>query len=204
MRSEAARRLTERRTFLQTVAENLALGFANVQLREALHQQAIHDRLTGLYNRRYMEEVLERELRVAQRYARSLALVMTDIDHFKGLNDTYGHDAGDVVLKVVAGCIHGRVRTADVACRYGGEEILLILPDTALSAAAALAEDLRTRIRELALEACGQAIGPVTISLGVAEYPTHGRKSTDLLRAADAALYQAKQRGRDQVVAAQS
>ncbi|HEU0201975.1 MAG TPA: sensor domain-containing diguanylate cyclase, partial [Burkholderiaceae bacterium] len=192
----------ERRHFLQTVAENLALGLASVKLREALRHEAIRDPLTGLYNRRFMDESLERVLRVAARAGRPLALAMIDIDHFKRLNDTFGHAAGDAVLKQVAAAISARVRASDLACRFGGEEIIVILPDTALDAAMVVAEALRTAVRGLALTDGARPIDPSTISLGVAAFPQHGATPAALMRAADAALYQAKGRGRDRVVMA--
>jgi diguanylate cyclase (GGDEF)-like protein len=201
--STGARSVEERRHFLQTVAENLAMGLASVKLREALRHEAIRDPLTGLYNRRFMDETLERELRVAARAGRPLALVMIDIDHFKRLNDTYGHAVGDTVLKQVATSISARVRASDLVCRFGGEEIVVILPDTALDAATLVAEALRTAVRELALTDGTGPIGPSTVSLGVAAFPQHGATAAALMRAADAALYQAKRQGRDRVVAAE-
>jgi|GEM_PF-3847249 len=192
----------EHRPFLLTVAENLALGLANVRLREALRQQAIRDPLTGLYNRRFMEETLERELRLAARGARPLAVVMGDIDNFKEFNDRFGHDAGDAVLRAVAQFLRARMRGSDFACRYGGEEMLIILLGTALHEAAGLAEALRAGVRQIVLHEHERTIGPVTISVGVAASPVHGTTSAALLRAADAALYQAKAQGRDRVVVA--
>jgi diguanylate cyclase (GGDEF)-like protein len=192
----------EHRPFLLTIAENLALALANVRLREALRQQAIRDPLTGLYNRRFMEETLERELRLAARGARSLAVVMCDIDHFKDLNDRFGHGAGDSVLQAVARYLRARMRGSDFACRYGGEEMLVILPEAALHEAAALAEALCVGVRQIVIHEHDRAIGPVTISAGIAASPVHGTTSAALLRAADAALYQAKAQGRDRAIVA--
>ncbi|NRF65810.1 diguanylate cyclase [Aquincola sp. S2] len=202
LRCNAGRPIAQRRPYLQTVAENLALGFANVKLREALRHEAIRDPLTGLYNRRFMNETLERACHSATRTGRPLALLLIDIDHFKRLNDSFGHDVGDRVLREVAKSIAARIRSSDLACRFGGEEFLVILPDTALEAARAVAEVLCKGVRELALSDSSRAIGQVTISLGVASFPQHGSDRAVLTRAADAALYQAKGQGRDRVVVA--
>lgn len=202
IRCAADRSIEQRRPFLHIVAENLALGLANVRLREALRAQAIRDPLTGLYNRRFMAESIEHELDLAARRSDSLALVMVDVDHFKRLNDSLGHEAGDTVLKEIAAFIGAHIRSSDLACRYGGEEILIILPDTGLEAAQGFAEKLRLGVRAIELHAAARAIGPVTISLGVAAFPEHGQSTAALLRAADTALYRAKAQGRDRVVMA--
>jgi diguanylate cyclase (GGDEF)-like protein len=202
LRCAAEQLAEEHRPFLLTVAENLALALANVRLREALRQQAIRDPLTGLYNRRFMEETLERELHLAARGARSLAVVMSDIDHFKELNDRFGHEAGDMILRELARFLKARMRGSDFACRYGGEEMLVILSATTLHEAAGFAEALRAAVRVMVAHEHERTIGPVTISLGVAASPVHGTTSAALLRAADAALYQAKAQGRDRVVVA--
>ncbi|HEU0201912.1 MAG TPA: diguanylate cyclase [Burkholderiaceae bacterium] len=191
----------QRRPFLQTVAENLALALANVRLREALRSQATRDALTGLYNRRFMEDAMARELRLAVRRDSPLAMLMLDIDHFKRLNDTFGHDVGDAVLKEIAGLIHARIRATDLAYRYGGEELLVILPDTPLAEATRLAHDLQQAVRDLRVMSGERAV-PVTVSIGVAGFPEHGDAAAKLLRAADAALYRAKRDGRDRVALA--
>lgn len=202
LRCAAEQLSEENRPFLLTVAENLALGLANVRLREALRQQAVRDSLTGLYNRRFMEEALERELRHATRENRPLAVLMGDIDHFKDLNDTYGHDVGDAVLREVARFIRGRIRGSDIACRYGGEELLVILPNTPLHEATRFAEMLRAGVRALVVQERDRTVGEVTCSFGVASTSAHGTTTATLLRAADAALYQAKAQGRDRVIVA--
>jgi diguanylate cyclase (GGDEF)-like protein/PAS domain S-box-containing protein len=191
-----------RRLYAQTVAESLALGLANLKLREALRNQAIKDPLTGLFNRRFMQEALEREIRRASRRGSSLSVIMLDIDHFKRLNDTLGHEAGDIVLREMGAFLRRSVRSADVACRYGGEEITLILPDATIEDAQQRAEDLRDGVKKLALQERGRTIGPVTISLGVASFPQHGATADTLLRSADESLYKAKHLGRDRVVVA--
>lgn len=174
-----------------------------VRLTETLRQQSIRDPLTGLFNRRFMEEALLRELLRAERLEQSLSVIMLDIDHFKRFNDTFGHDAGDLVLRQVGAFLHAHIRGADIACRYGGEEFILVLPGASLAAAQARADQLRLVTRDLVLQYEGQSLGTFSFSIGVAGYPEHGRIYSALLRAADEALYRAKRAGRDRVVVAQ-
>ena len=184
------------------VAEHLSLAVANLKLRETLRSQAIRDPLTGLFNRRYMEETLEREVPRALRKGTPLTVVMLDIDHFKNFNDVFGHDAGDALLHALGTFITSHVRAEDVACRYGGEEFTLILPEIGAEAACARLEGLREGVRLLKVEHRGLPLGPVTISMGVASLPEHGRTGETLLRSADTALYRAKKEGRDRIVLA--
>jgi diguanylate cyclase (GGDEF)-like protein len=186
----------------QTVADSLALAFSNLQLRDTLRQQSIRDVLTGMFNRRYMEESLEREIRRAARPGYPVGLIMLDLDHFKSFNDTFGHAAGDLLLRTVGEFLSVHIRAGDVACRFGGEEFVLILPEASLEITRQRAEHLREEIRHLNPEYRGQRLGPMTVSAGVAAYPTHGRDAEQLLRAADEALYLAKHAGRDRVAAA--
>ncbi len=169
-------------------------------LREKLREQAMHDELTGLYNRHYVQEWFGLELRRAQRYGRPIAAIMMDVDHFKRFNDTFGHDAGDLVLREVAGALRRVARQSDVASRYGGEEFLVLLPECPFDAALRRAEQLREEIAKLKLEYKGKALGAVTVSLGVAAFPDHAQKAEALLRCADEALYEAKGAGRNRVV----
>ncbi len=170
-------------------------------LREKLHEQAMHDKLTGLYNRHYVEEWFSLELRRAQRHGRPIAAVMLDIDHFKRFNDGFGHEAGDLVLREVAGALGRSTRGSDVASRYGGEEFLVLLPECPFDAALRKAEQMRKEIAKLELQYDSRPLGPVTVSLGVAAFPDHAKESAELLRHADEALYLAKQAGRNRVVA---
>ena len=183
-----------------TFAGQVGLAVANIRLREALQTQSIKDPLTGLYNRRYMTEMLEREIRRAARAEQSLGLLMLDLDHFKTFNDTYGHDAGDAVLREAASVLTRSIRVEDVVCRFGGEEFVVILPTANLDAAHAGAERIRSRLRELTVLHQGQSLGMITVSIGVAAFPQHGALPQRLLDAADAALYRAKKEGRDRVV----
>jgi diguanylate cyclase (GGDEF)-like protein len=180
-----------------TLAEQAALSIANLKLREALRQQAIRDGLTGLFNRRYLDETLEREIARAHRGGQPLGVLMIDVDHFKQFNDRYGHEAGDCVLKALGAILRRQVRAEDIACRYGGEEFCLILPGAPLEAAIARAEALRAEMSRLQLQHDGRTLGAVSLSVGVAAFPIHGQGGADVLKAADAALYQAKRAGRD-------
>ncbi len=184
------------------LAEQIALALANLRLREALRNQSIVDPLTGLFNRRYLEQVLERECRRAMRSNRSLAVLMVDVDHFKRFNDLWGHDCGDAVLRELAALMRSHFRGEDVACRYGGEEFVVLLADATLVSAHARADDLRLAMRGLTVQHDGQTVGAITVSAGVAVLPEHGVGPSDLIAAADQALYQAKASGRDRTVAA--
>jgi diguanylate cyclase (GGDEF)-like protein len=170
-------------------------------LREKLREQAMRDQLTGLYNRHYVEEWFGLELRRAQRHGRPIAAIMLDVDHFKRFNDSFGHEAGDLVLREVAGALRRSTRGSDVASRYGGEEFLVLLPECRFDAALRKAEQLREEIAKLELQYGDKPLGPITASLGVAAFPDHARESAELLRHADEALYLAKQTGRNRVVA---
>jgi diguanylate cyclase (GGDEF)-like protein/PAS domain S-box-containing protein len=181
------------------VAERVSLALANLKLRELLRNQSIRDALTGLYNRRYLEESLNRELHRANRAGRNVSLVMLDLDHFKHFNDTFGHQVGDILLKEVAGVIKSRVRAGDLACRYGGEEFSLIIAEVDTQGTQRCVEEIRDAIRHLSLHHRGQTLGTITISAGIATYPGHGDNSEDLIRAADEALYRAKKAGRDRI-----
>ncbi len=191
-------------SFKTTFAAHVGLSLANIRLREALRTQSVRDALTGLYNRRYLEEVLEREVRRAARAAQSLGLLMIDLDHFKNFNDTYGHDAGDAVLRETGASLTKGIRAEDLVCRFGGEEFVVILPTADLEAACARAERLRSKMKELTILHQGRSMGMLTISVGVAVFPEHGTSPKELMAAADAALYEAKRDGRDQVVVAAS
>ena len=198
--SEPGQFSASKRQLAVTVAEHIALALANLKLRESLRQQSIRDPLTGLFNRRYLEESLEQAIHRAQRQQHPLAIVMIDIDRFKHFNDTFGHKAGDTVLITLGLFLKERIRGSDIACRYGGEELLLILPEASLEAAQRRAEQLRQAVRQLKLQYNGQPLNPVTISLGIACFPQHGLTSESLIRAADAALYRAKREGRDRTI----
>jgi len=175
-----------------------------LQQRERwLQEQAISDPLTGLYNRRYLNEFLERELVRSDRNAATVAVILLDLDHFKRVNDSFGHEAGDLVLGAVGALLRSKVRGSDIACRYGGEEFALILPQTGLEAAVKRAEDIRLAISSLVLSHEGRRLGKVAASFGIALFPEHSHDADGLMRVADIALYAAKGAGRDRVVVGQ-
>ncbi|EAW39138.1 PAS domain S-box protein [Lyngbya sp. PCC 8106] len=186
----------------QTVAEQISLGLSNLQLREELRNQSIRDALTGLFNRRYLKEFLVREFKRSQRSGQPLGVIMVDIDHFKQFNDNFGHEAGDVVLQKVAQFLQHQVRLSDLACRYGGEEMTLILPEMSLENVKVRAEELCQGIRQLQLSYQGKDLGQITASFGVACFPQQGSTPEEVMKKADDALYQAKHQGRNQVVCA--
>ena len=190
--SEAKRRLAV------TAAGQLAL--ANLRLRETLRMQSIRDPLTGLFNRRYMEESLARELRRAGRNQRRLGIMMLDLDHFKRFNDTHGHEAGDTLLRELGEFLRTRTRREDIACRYGGEEFVLVLPEATIEVTRQRGERLGDEFKRLNVQHRGQSLGAVSLSIGVAVFPDHGLTVEDLLRASDQALYRAKAEGRNRVV----
>ena len=172
------------------------------QTQAALHEQSVRDHLTGIFNRCYMEETLERELLRAARKQLSLGIIMLDVDDFKQFNDTCGHAAGDAILRDMGNLLLRHFRRADVPARYGGDEFIIILPETSRKATLERAELLREHARHFQIQCEGQTLKEVTLSLGVAGFPEHGSTSGAILKAVDAALYRAKAEGRDRVVVA--
>lgn len=195
---DAEEQLSDVSQIAGAIAEAMSLALSNIALREKLRTQALRDPLTGLYNRRYMEDVLERYASLAERNGSALSAIMIDLDHFKRLNDEHGHALGDAILREVAGALMGAIRPADVACRYGGEELVVLMPDCTLAEALIKAETLRARIESLS-DNHGIRI---TASFGVATIPDCTERWSDLVANADAALYRAKQDGRNRVEAA--
>ncbi len=183
-----------------TLSEYLSLSIANVKLSESLSRQSIQDPQTGLYNRRFMEESLQREITRAARKQTPIGIIMGDLDHFKKFNDVYGHGAGDKIIAQIGKLFNDKFRGSDIACRYGGEEFLIILPETSPEDTFKRADALREEIKKLEMVFQGQILGVVTMSMGIAVYPQNGVRMDELLRVADTALYKAKQEGRDRVV----
>jgi diguanylate cyclase (GGDEF)-like protein/PAS domain S-box-containing protein len=194
--------LANRERLVETLGEQLALALANIRLRATLQEQSSRDPLTGLFNRRYMEESLDREVRRAAREGYGLGLLMADLDHFKELNDGFGHAAGDAVLRGIGRFLGSSVRGDDIACRFGGEEFVVILPKASLADTERRAESLREGIKIHQLEEPTRLYPAATMSVGVAAYPEHGTSVDELILAADSAMYRAKAQGRDQVVVA--
>ena len=183
--------------FYTKVAEILALATANLRVRETLLGQAIRDPLTQLFNRRYFLETFPRELNRVARSNELLSLAILDIDHFKRFNDTYGHDAGDAVLRAVASVLKDQTRLADIACRYGGEEFVLVFPGMGPEDMVRRIQAVREQIEALKIVHAGQPLETVTISAGIAVYPHDAADMDALITVADQALYQSKAAGRN-------
>jgi diguanylate cyclase (GGDEF)-like protein len=195
---DVAARLEQIRPVATAMGDAMSLALSSIDLRERLRNLALRDGLTNLYNRRFLEEMLQRFCADAERREAPISAIMMDLDHFKMVNDQHGHAGGDAVLREVAVCVLSCLRSVDVACRYGGEEFAVILPDCSVATAAARAEQIRNQISERTT-AFGLA---VTVSIGVASIPETCGTQAELLPEADAALYAAKQQGRDRVVVA--
>jgi diguanylate cyclase (GGDEF)-like protein len=183
----------------EAMGEAIKLSLSNLRLREKLSEQATHDSLTGLYNVRFLDETLPRELHRALRAGSPLCVGMLDLDHFKRLNDTLGHAAGDTMLRAVGKLLRETSRKSDLAVRCGGEEFLIVLPDSPLAGARQRVEEIRALVRLVVIPGMG-ADSPMTISCGLAVAGQHGSTAQELIRAADNALYAAKAAGRDRVV----
>ena len=184
------------------MADTIVLALANLKLRIFLREQSIRDPLTGLFNRRYLEETLEREFNRAVRLQRPVGVIMLDLDHFKRFNDTHGHEAGDILLRKLGSFLKQHLRGGDIACRYGGEEFALVLPEVSLENVRQRAEELREGIKHLNIEHNSKILPAVSMSLGIAMFPEHGSTNQRVLNAADGALYEAKHKGRDRTVVA--
>jgi len=187
---------------INNFSEIVKLSLANIHLNEALSEQAIHDPLTGLLNRRYLYECLPTILQHALRTREPFCVCMIDLDFFKNINDVYGHDAGDEVLKLVGALLKNNIRESDVACRFGGEEFILILQSTQEHAHIQM-ERIRSEVKNTKVYSQNHLLPSMTVSIGIAEAPRQGETINEILRIADAALYQAKEAGRDRVIDAQ-
>ncbi|MBN2084243.1 MAG: diguanylate cyclase [Anaerolineales bacterium] len=183
-------------------SDQLTLALGNIHLREYLRIESIRDALTGLFNRRYLEDSLIQELARTKRRGTTLGVIMMDVDRLKQVNDTCGHEAGDLLLKTVGRWLQTNIRTGDISCRYGGDEFVVIFPDASLETAIHRARQICEGIRGLRIDHKGKPLHAVSVSIGIAGYPTHGETRDELLAAADAALYAAKQQGRDRVAVA--
>jgi diguanylate cyclase (GGDEF)-like protein/PAS domain S-box-containing protein len=197
------RLLSARQQLVETLAGHIALALANLRLRENLRAQSIRDPVSGLFNRRYMDETLPREIHRASRDGRNLGIIMCDLDRFKGFNDQYGHAAGDTLLRSFGDLVGKVVRAGDIACRYGGDEFVFILLDTTLDTAQRRAELLLREFRRIVIQYGDMFLNPGALSLGVSAFPAHGTAAGALLRVADEALYRAKGEGGNRVVLGQ-
>ncbi len=180
---------------MRTVADQMAVAVNHARLFQQMQREALTDGLTGCFNRRFFEIQLERDLHLGTRMRQPVSLILIDIDHFKRVNDTHGHDAGDAALRILASELREEVRGVDTAARYGGEEFAIILPQAGPEGALAVAERLRTRIERTEVP----GVGTITASLGIATFPLHASSRELLVTAADRALYQAKRTGRNRV-----
>ncbi len=187
------------RAYLELMAEALGLALANQRLRDALLEKALFDPLTGLRNRHHLEDTLRTQMKQAVRNEEPVSCLMIDIDHFKSINDRFGHEAGDLVIKSVAAIIQRAVHDSGLAFRYGGEEFLVLLTGADEEAAHGAATEIYNGVHALSLRYGLSEIGPVDVSIGIASYPQHAQ-SDNLLRAADVALYRAKELGRSRIV----
>ncbi|OHE83947.1 MAG: hypothetical protein A2190_07110 [Lysobacterales bacterium RIFOXYA1_FULL_69_10] len=185
---------------LEAIGEQLSLAMVNLQLRETLRVQSLRDPLTGLFNRRYLEENLNREIQRCERRGLPLSVLMVDVDHFKHFNDEHGHAAGDALLAKIGQTLEQLTRDEDIACRYGGEEFTIVLPETDGDSAGRRAEEIRSAIGATTVNHLRKTLGPNTASIGIATFPNAGDAPSRLLEVADAALYRAKAQGRDRVV----
>jgi diguanylate cyclase (GGDEF)-like protein len=192
--------MSDTRQLAVAMGEAIKLSVSNLRLRETLREHATQDAVTGLHNRRYLDENLERELHRAKRFESPLCVTMLDIDHFKQFNDRFGHQAGDVVLNSLGQLLRDNVRKSDLACRYGGEEFVLVFPDSALADTCRRVEQIRQSVKRLELQNGDQVLNGITMSAGIAQARGDGGTPSELLRAADEALYEAKRAGRDRVI----
>jgi len=198
--AEAALRRPSTERLAVAMGEGIKLSLSNLRLRERLREQATLDVLTGLHNRRYLDETLARELHAAVRRKSPMCVAMLDLDHFKHFNDTFGHEAGDTLLREMGHLLRDNLRKSDISCRYGGEEFVLVLPDSSLDATKQRVEQLRAMVKQLDLRHGDRPLGRITVSCGIAQANPHGGTPRELLRAVDEALYAAKLAGRDCVV----
>ncbi len=195
------------RQSLEAIAAQISNSYDRCVLYTKTKELSVRDELTNLYNRRYFQQVLDKEFKRAERYQRPMSVLMVDVDHFKQFNDTYGHIKGDITLKAIANVLFNSIREVDVIARYGGEEFVILLPNTELDNAATVAEKLRMKVQdELKMDIVpivGKKQVPITISVGVAGYPIV-QSLGELIHAADMALYQAKRQGRNRIAIAQT
>jgi diguanylate cyclase (GGDEF)-like protein len=187
---------------IESVAEQLGLALVNLQLRDRLRMQSLRDPLTGLFNRRYLDESLQREVVRCQRRSLPMAVLMLDVDHFKAFNDTHGHAAGDALLAAIGHALQSVTRSEDLVCRYGGEEFTVVLVETSPDEALVRANEIRSAIGTTTVQHLKRTLGPCTASIGMAMLPRDGITPTELLEKADAALYRSKAAGRDRVTVA--
>jgi diguanylate cyclase (GGDEF)-like protein len=187
-----------------TAGEMIKQFLYSLKLRDELRDQAIHDPLTGMCNRRYLDESLSRELHRGRRNKSPLCVVMLDLDNFKPFNDTFGHDAGDSLLRQLGHMISDQLRKSDISCRYGGDEFVLVLPDSSIADTEQRMEQILALVRELPAQNGAPRRDTITVSAGIASAPEHGSTAAELLQVADNAMYAAKHAGGNCVVVYQA
>jgi len=185
--------------FIENIASHISLAINNIQLRDALRNSSLRDHLTGLYNRLYLDESLPRDMDRANREGTSLAIVMIDLDHFKEINDTYSHEAGDLALKEVAEQLQKNTRKSDIACRFGGDEFLIMFYGTDSDDALSKCQIIQDKVNKIELFFRNSQLPPLSLSIGIAIYPQDSDQKAGLLSAADKALYSSKQAGRHKI-----
>jgi diguanylate cyclase (GGDEF)-like protein/PAS domain S-box-containing protein len=185
---------------IRDITERKQIQDALLKSEAVLREQSVRDGLTGLFNRRYLEETLRREINRAARKNYTLGVMMLDIDHFKTINDSFGHKAGDLVLREFSKMISRNIREDDIACRYGGDEFIIVLPDTSLQITCERAEQILSLTKQLQVHSEGEQIGGISASIGVSFFPDNGITKADILRTVDMALFCAKNNGRDRVI----
>jgi diguanylate cyclase (GGDEF)-like protein len=185
---------------VQTIGEGIKLSISNLKLREIMREQATHDPLTGLFNRRYLKETLSRELNLARRHHLKTSISVIDIDHFKDFNDTYGHEAGDRILIELGRLFTNSIRKTDIACRYGGEEFVIVLFDSPQEESRHHLEKICTKVKEMQVLYGEYLLGKVSLSVGMVEASEAEKSTEEYLNEADKALYAAKRTGRDRIV----
>ena len=186
----------QQRELAMTISKHIGVAFSNIQEKENLQQQCVKDPLTGLYNRRHLEELIQKEMTYSARVGRPLTVFLLDIDHFKKINDNYGHGVGDLVLQTLGNFLKDNIRQKDYAYRYGGEEFLLVCPEMSAEQAKQVGENLREGVKNLHFY---PEKASITISIGIATFPNHAVSANSLINRADQALYRAKELGRDRV-----
>ncbi|HDO7862908.1 TPA: GGDEF domain-containing protein [Legionella pneumophila] len=186
-------------SLIPVMTETISLAIANIRLKELLHSQAIRDPLTGLLNRRFLDEYVVKQIGQAKHSQSMIAFIMIDVDNFKRVNDNFGHDTGDQVLSILGKLFTSLIREGDLACRYGGEEFLLVLPQCTLDNAKKISETIRDEVSKMPMTLKNNVFN-ITISLGISSYPNHGSSLQELIETADKALYSAKTQGKNRVV----
>ena len=194
---------SERQRLLESYLSGAASALSNLRLLDGMKEQASIDMLTGLYNRRFVQDYARKMLAIARRRKQPVGVMMLDLDHFKNFNDVYGHETGDCILRHFSKTVTEAIRETNLIARYGGEEFVVILPDTSAKSCVLVAERIRKAVMTMEVPSNTEKPLPqVTVSIGVAAFPEHGETLEEVIQASDKALYESKRGGRDRVTAA--